>query len=242
MISSAARSPKPSSVVTQPRTRPLQVHRLPDPQPYVRMWERQQDLAGARYRGEIDDLLLLLEHEHVYTNGWQGKREHLLADEATLDRIGAAYHEIERGGDITYHGPGQLVGYSILNLRETGLGIREYVGRLEQVVIGTLAEFGIVAETKPGIVGVWVDDEKIGAIGVKVRRGVSYHGFALNVDPDLGYFEHIVPCGLHDTGVTSLAALLGRPVTLDDVVPVCVRAFAEVFDREPTWRNLSPDS
>ena len=220
-------------MAAQPRTHSIHIQRLPGLQPYLPMWERQQELARRRAADEIDDLLLLLEHEHVYTNGWQGKREHLLADEATLKRIGAAYHEIERGGDITYHGPGQLVGYSIMSLREAGLGVREYVSRLERVVIGTLAEFGLAAETKPGIVGVWVDEEKIGAIGVKVRRGISYHGFALNVDPDLSYFEHIVPCGLHETGVTSLATLLGRPLDLDEVVPVCIRAFTEVFNREP---------
>ena len=226
-MSFEADSRKPSDIGAPP----VEIHRLTGPQPYIPTWEHQQRLAGERARGERPDLLLLLEHEHVYTNGWQGKREHLLASDQTLRKIGAAYHEIERGGDITYHGPGQLVGYSILHLRSAGLGVRQFVGMLEQVVILTLAHYGVPAHTKPGIVGVWVGDEKIGAIGVKVRKGVSYHGFALNVDPNLDYFDHIVPCGLPNAGVTSLARTLGRPVSVEDVVPVCAEAFGSVFER-----------
>lgn len=219
-----------SNPARSPAGRIESVH-LPGPVPYLPMWRRQQELAAARERGEIGDLLLFLEHEHVYTNGWRGDRSHLLADDVTLGRIGASYHEIERGGDITYHGPGQLVVYPIIDLREAGLGVREYVGRLEAVVIRTLAEFGVEATTKPGIVGVWVGDEKIAAVGVKVRRRITYHGFALNVSPDLSYFSHIVPCGLEGVGVASLETVLGRPVAVDEVIPACERAFAEAFDR-----------
>jgi lipoate-protein ligase B len=213
-------------------TRELTVVRLPGLTPYVPMWERQRHLAAARERGEIGDLLLLLEHEHVYTNGRGGKREHLLADEATLIRLGAAYRPIDRGGDITYHGPGQLVGYHIVDLAGLGIGVRDYVRGLERALIATAAQFGVEANTVPGLTGVWVGDEKLVAIGIKVGRGVAYHGFALNVTPDLTYFDQIVPCGIPDRGVTSLARLLNRPVTIDEVAPACAAALAAVFGYE----------
>lgn len=215
----------------------IEIVRLPGLVPYVPMLERQRKLAEARGRGEIDDTLLFLEHEHVYTNGWRGERSNLLADDATLLRIGASYHEIERGGDITYHGPGQLVAYPIVDLRAMRTGVREYVGRLERVVIETLAQFGIEAGTKPGIVGVWVGEEKIAAVGVKVKRGIAYHGFALNVNPDLEYFNYIVPCGLNDVGIASMSSILGRDVSIDEVAPACASAFGEVFELEPVWAS-----
>ncbi|MGH2561246.1 MAG: lipoyl(octanoyl) transferase LipB [Thermomicrobiales bacterium] len=220
----------------------LSVVRLPGLTPYVPMWERQRALAAARERGEIGDLLLLLEHEHVYTNGRGGKREHLLVDEATLIRLGAAYHPIDRGGDVTYHGPGQLVGYLIIALAALGIGVRDYVRGLERALIATAAHFGIEATAIPRLTGVWVGDEKLVAIGVKVGRGVAYHGFALNVAPDLTYFDHIVPCGIPDRGVTSLARLLGRPVSLDEVAPVCARAIAAAFDVAIASTSYSVDA
>jgi lipoate-protein ligase B len=146
-----------------------------------------------------------------------------------LARLGASYYEVDRGGDMTYHGPGQLVGYAIVDLAGAQLGVRTYVRNLEQVLIETAARFGVAATTAPGRPGVWVGDAKLGAIGVKVSRGVAYHGFSLNVAPDLSYFRHIVPCGLTGRGVTSLAQVLGRQLTVDEVAPVCARAFADVF-------------
>lgn len=236
--------PRSSSIATHKRDRApagrIESVHVAGPVPYLPMWKQQQELAAARERREIGDLLLLLEHEHVYTNGWRGDRSHLLADDATLRRIGASYHEIERGGDITYHGPGQLVAYPIIDLREAGLGVREYVERLEAVVIRTLAEFGVEAATKPGIIGVFAGDEKIAAVGVKVRRRITYHGFALNVNPELDYFSHIVPCGLDGVGIASLETALGRPIDVDEVMPVCERAFAEVFDRWLQARDPTP--
>jgi lipoate-protein ligase B len=202
---------------------------LRGPVPYLPMWQRQQALATARVRGEIGDQLLLLEHPHVYTNGRHGDRRHLLADETTLARIGAAYHEVDRGGDITYHGPGQLVGYPIVSLEQLGVGVRTYVRGLETAIIHTAAHFGVEATAEPGYTGVWVGRDKLAAIGVRVTRGVAFHGFALNVAPDLSYFNQIVPCGIPDRGVTSLGQLCGRSISVAEVVPICAAALAEVL-------------
>ncbi len=220
--------------------RHLDVVRVPGLTPYLPMWERQQALAAAREQQQIGDLLVLLEHPHVYTNGRNGRREHLLVDEATLARLGARYLEVDRGGDLTYHGPGQLVGYAIIDLDDAGLGVRPYVRRLEQVLLRTAAHFGVKATTAPGYTGVWVGDEKLAAIGVRVRRGVSYHGFALNVDPDLSYFGSIVPCGIPDRGVTSFARLLGHHVAVAEVASICADTFAEVFGLDLRWRSRLP--
>jgi lipoyl(octanoyl) transferase len=217
------------------RGEPLVLVRLPGLTPYQPLWKRQQALAAARRQNEIDDLLFLLEHPHIYTNGRRGRREHLLIAEATLAALGAGYIEVDRGGDITYHGPGQLVGYAIVDLTRARVGVRAYVHGLEQVLIRTAAQFDVKATTAAPYTGVWVGDAKLGAIGVKVSRNVTYHGFAFNVDPDLTYFSHIVPCGIPNRGVTSLARLLGRTVSVDEVAPVCARAFAEEFGFDFRW-------
>lgn len=219
---------------------PLDVIRLSGLTPYLPLWQRQQALAAARSRHEIDDRLLLLEHPHIYTNGRGGRREHLLVDEATLAACGARYVEVDRGGDITYHGPGQLVGYAILDLNAAGLSVRAYVRGLEQVLVQTAAHFGVRATTVPGYTGVWVGDAKLAAIGVKVSRNVTYHGFAFNVDPDLSYFRRIVACGIPDRDVTSLARRLGHPLTIDEVAPVCARAFAGEFGYDLRWGSPDP--
>jgi lipoyl(octanoyl) transferase len=220
---------------TPPGSAPLDVVRLTGLTPYQDLWAQQQALAAARARNEIDDLLFLLEHAHVYTKGRRGRREHLLIEEASLAALGASYIEVDRGGDITYHGPGQLVGYAIIDLNRRGLGVKAYVQGLEQVLIRTAAQFQVKATTVPGYTGIWVGDAKLGAIGVRVSRSVTYHGFAFNVDPDLSYFDHIVPCGIPDRGLTSLGQLLGHRVTVDEVAPVCARAFADVFGVELRW-------
>ncbi len=207
--------------------------------PYLPMWECQRSLAATRERGEVGDLLLLLEHEHVYTNGRRGDRSHLLANDATLARLGAAYHSIDRGGDITYHGPGQVVGYPIVHLGHASLSIRSYVRGLEEALIRTVAYFGLKATSIPGYTGVWVGDDKLAAIGVKVSYGVAYHGFALNVSTDLSYFDHIVACGIPDRGVTSLERLLGRVVAIEEVAYLCARSFAETFDLDLHWMQSS---
>jgi len=213
--------------------------RLPGPAPYLPVWAWQRELAAARAAGWLGNLLLLLEHEHVYTLGRRGDAAHLRADVATLAGLGAACHRVDRGGDITYHGPGQLVGYPIVRLGGAGRGVRAYVGALETALVRVAAAFGIAAASAPGHPGVWVGREKLAAIGITVSRGVAYHGFALNVAPDLAYFDRIVPCGLADAGVTSLAALLGRAVTVDEVISHCARAVAGACGLQLRWADPS---
>ncbi len=186
-------------------------------------------LQRAVHEHTDDQYLLLQEHPHVYTLGSSAKREHILRDPAS---VGADLVVADRGGDVTYHGPGQLVGYPIVSLAEWRAGQRDvvaYVRRLEAVLVAALADFGIAATRSAGYTGVWVGDEKVAAIGVRVSRGRTRHGFALNVDPDLAMFGHIVPCGIHDRGVTSMARLLGRPVSTREVTDRVVARFAEAF-------------
>jgi lipoic acid synthetase len=183
------------------------------------------------------DYLLLQEHPHVYTLGSSAKPEHVLREPAS---VGATLVHADRGGDVTYHGPGQLVGYPIISLAEWKAGQRDvvaYVRKLEAVLVAVCADFGIDAGRSEGFTGVWVGDEKIAAIGVRVSRGRTRHGFALNVDPDLAMFEHIVPCGIHDRGVTSMARLLARSVDMHAVVDRVVARFGEVFECDTAERQ-----
>jgi lipoyl(octanoyl) transferase len=189
----------------------------------------QQRTAEAVRAGGAPTLILL-EHPPVYTLGARGNTEHLLlSHEAYLSR-GAEVHRSDRGGDVTFHGPGQLVAYPILDLRTYGLGPVWYVRTLEALIIDVLSRFGIVATRLEGRPGVWVGDEKIAAIGVRVSRGVTTHGFALNVSTDLSFFLHIVPCGLAAAGVTSMQALTGETFPMRDVEAEIVDAFGRLFD------------
>ena len=183
---------------------------------YLDAWELQRSLARRVQDGAEPNTLLLLEHPAVYTIGRRGKREHVLLDDIQLANRGISLHEADRGGEVTYHGPGQLVAYPILDLREWG-GPVKYVRTLEQVLIETLADFGILAGLVDGLTGVFVGGEKIAAIGVKISRGVSYHGLALNVNTDLSLFDHIIPCGITDRPVTSMARVMDADVDLDVV-------------------------
>jgi lipoyl(octanoyl) transferase len=176
-----------------------------------------------------DDYLLLLQHPHVYTLGAHADDRHVLVDPA---EVGATLERTDRGGDVTYHGPGQLVGYPILDLTQHRRDISWYMRSLEEVFIHTARDFGIAAERSPGAAGVWVGNYKLVAMGVHLSRWVTSHGFALNVNTDLRYFEWIVPCGLHGKEVTSLAKLLGRPVGMDEVTERVVEHFGEVFGVE----------
>ena len=177
----------------------------------------QDELVRSVRNGESPNTLLLLEHDHVYTRGRLSRDEHLLASEAELASAGVAIHETDRGGQITYHGPGQLVGYPVINLRGLGWGPLQYVRALEQVIVDALSGFGVEAHTEEGLTGVWTAHGKIAAIGVKISQGIAFHGFAINVNTDLSYYRHIVPCGIADRPVTSLAALLGEPVDMEAV-------------------------
>src|SRR5229473_82260 len=173
---------------------------------YVEAFDLQRALVDQRKRGEIPDQFLIVEHPHTITLGRNGHMENLLAREEILDRAGVAFFPTDRGGDITYHGPGQLVGYPILDLREWKRDVGAYVRAIEQVIIDTLADYGIAAGRIPKLTGVWVEERKIAAIGVHLSRWVTSHGFALNVSTDLTYFQYIVPCGL-TRPVTSMAEL-----------------------------------
>lgn len=196
---------------------------------YAEAWALQRALVAGRQEGRVPDLLLLLEHAPVITIGRSGRRGNVLMPAEELRRRGIALYEVERGGDVTYHGPGQLVGYPIVHLRGLGEDVGRYVRLLEESVIATLASFGITAGRERGYPGVWVGGAKICAVGVAVKRAVTMHGFALNVTTPPEAFAAINPCGL-GRPVTSMAAVLGRPVALADVRPIYAAAFSRVFE------------
>ena len=197
---------------------------------YGEALQLQQELVAARKAGAAADHLLLLEHPHVITLGRNGQMQNLLASEEILERAGISFYPTDRGGDVTYHGPGQLVGYPILDLREWKRDVGAYVRSLEQALIDTLAEYGIEAGRIPKLTGVWVGERKIAAIGVHLSRWVTSHGFALNVNTDMSYFQYIVPCGLTKP-VTSMEQL-GVRTSLPEVSQVFTAHFGRVFERE----------
>ena len=211
--------------------RTLDVRRL-GLMPYDEALALQRALVEDRRAGRIGDTLLLAEHPHVLTLGVRGDggRAHILASADVLAARGIDIHETGRGGDITYHGPGQLVGYPILDLKPDRCDVHRYVRDLEEVLIHAVADFGIEAGRVEGLTGVWVGREKLAAIGVRIARWVTSHGFALNVTTDLDYFNLIVPCGIADRGVTSMAALTGRPLKAAEVDGRIVEHFAKVFN------------
>ena len=207
--------------------------------PYREALALQQELVEERQAGRVPDLLLLLEHPHVISRGVAARhsRANILASADELAGRGVEVHEAPRGGDVTYHGPGQLVGYPILDLRPDRCDVHRYVRDLEAVLIATARAFGVAAGRVAGLTGVWVGDRKLAAIGVRLSRWVTSHGFALNVDTDLDYFNLIRPCGIRGRGVASLAALTGRRLAVRDVEPVLVREFAGVFGRTLATRE-----
>ena len=197
---------------------------------YAEAFVLQQQFVERRKLGEIPDQLLIVEHPHVVTMGRNAHDENLLCAPELLDRAGIEFHRTDRGGDVTYHGPGQIVGYPIFDLREWKRDVMAYVRGVEQMLIDALAEFGIAAGREAGATGVWTEQGKIAAIGVHISRWVTSHGFALNVATDLNYFRYIVPCGLTKP-VTSMQAL-GCQADRDQVITAVARSFARVFDRE----------
>jgi lipoate-protein ligase B len=203
---------------------------------YEECWELQEDIAGEVGEGKAPETLLLLEHPHTYTCGRRGGRDNILVDDATLANEGVTVLDVNRGGDVTYHGPGQLVAYPIINLHKYGeeIDYPGYVRALERVLISTLADLGVEAHALEGLSGAWVNrgegEEKLAAVGVRVDgRGITSHGIALNVTTDMRYFEQIVPCGITDKGVASLADLLPVVPSMDHVKAAFTRRFAEVF-------------
>lgn len=200
---------------------------------YADAWELQRTLFDLRHYGLIGDVLLLTEHEKVYTLGKGADANHLLANEEELKRSGIEVFHIDRGGDVTYHGPGQIVGYPILDLAQYKTDLHWYLRGLEEVIIRTLEEYDIEAEREEGMTGVWVKGEKIAAIGVKVSRWVTMHGFALNVNTDLKEFGRIIPCGIFHKGVTSMAMQTGKEIPMGDVQTRLMEFFGLVFGCEP---------
>jgi lipoyl(octanoyl) transferase len=193
----------------------------------------QRSLVDERRAGRVGDVLLFVEHPHVLTLGVRGDggRSHILASADALSSRGVEIHETGRGGDITYHGPGQIVGYPIVDLQPDRCDVHRYVRDLEEVLIRAAADYGVVAHRVDGLTGVWVGHEKLAAIGVRIARWVTSHGFALNVTTDLEYFDLIVPCGIAGRGVTSLARLLGHPIDRAAVEDNIGRHFCDVFER-----------
>jgi lipoyl(octanoyl) transferase len=189
----------------------------------------QGERVAARKTGAIPDTLLLLEHPHVYTLGRNAKKDNILLSTEQLAARGVQVFEIDRGGDVTYHGPGQLVGYPIFDLAQQRRDIAWYMRSLEEALIGVSGEYGIQAGRLAGAPGVWVGNDKLAAMGVHIARWVTSHGFAFNVNTDLRYFDWIVPCGLRGKGVTSLERLLGRRIEMDQVAEQVVRHFERVF-------------
>ncbi len=219
--------------------------------PYKETWDFQEELFERnvqrklqnRSEGKADgegteDVLLFVEHPHVYTLGKSGDAFHLLVSEEKLKEIGATYYPINRGGDITYHGPGQIVGYPLLDLEHFFTDIHKYMRYLEEAIIRTIAHYGIVGGRIEGLTGVWLDIDdpkkarKIAALGVKCSRWLTMHGFAFNVNTDLNYFNHIVPCGITDKTVTSLSKELGSEMDMEEVKRILLKELAEVFQFE----------
>ena len=200
--------------------------------PYGDALELQRDLVVRRRDGLIGDQLLLLEHPHVITLGTSSHTDHVLVDDAQRALLGIELFDTGRGGDVTYHGPGQLVGYPILDLKLDRCDLHRYIRDLESALIHALAEFELHCERREGLTGVWLKDAKIAAIGVRVSSGwITSHGFALNVNTDLAFFDAIVPCGLRNHAVTSMQSALGQQVELRAVAQAVTRAFAETFER-----------
>ncbi len=196
---------------------------------YQAAWDFQRELAERRFLNEIPNLLLMMQHPPTITIGKTGSKEHLLVDPAFLAQKGISLLEVDRGGDITYHGPGQLVGYPIIALSESQPDVLVYLRQIEQALILTLQQFNIAAGRKEEYTGVWVTDEKVAAIGIKVSHWITMHGFALNVTPDLTPFDYIVPCGIRNKNITSMVKLLDYPICVEDVIPKLVTQFGSVF-------------
>jgi lipoate-protein ligase B len=218
--------------------KPLDVSNL-GLQPYGSALDLQHQLVTARREGRINDTLLLLQHPPVITLGRRGNEEHILVSREWLDEHQIQVHRVERGGDVTYHGPGQLVGYPIIDLTQHHADVGWYMHSLEEVLIRTLADFGIAARRLPGNIGVWLDDRrKIASLGVRIESWITFHGFALNVQQDVSHFQLIVPCGLADKEVTSMETALGRPVDITTVGERVVDNFCTVFDMKARQTSL----
>ncbi len=207
---------------------------------YAEAHRLQKELQAKRISGEIDDTVLLLEHPPVLTMGRSAKEQHILAAPEVLAARGISVHEVGRGGDVTYHGPGQLVAYPIIDLKPDRRDVRKYMWSLEETMIRTCADLGLAATRVEGLNGAWIGNRKVGAVGVRISRWVTMHGLALNANIDLMHFELIVPCGIQDKTVTSLSAELGRTVSAADLIDPLARHLADLFDTTVEWQDAVP--
>ena len=197
--------------------------------PFEAALKIQHQLMSGKKNGMEEDYLLTVEHPHTYTIGSTGSLENLLVDEEYLNSNGIKLQHIKRGGDITYHGPGQLVVYPILNLNNYYKDLHRYLRDLEEVLILTVKYFGIAAGRKNRLTGIWVGDEKLASIGIKMSKWITMHGTALNVSTNISYFDNIIPCGVRDKSVTSMSKILGKSLEVKEVSPVYVKSFSRVF-------------
>lgn len=202
---------------------------------YIQAYNLQRKLLQQRLEGEIADVLLLLKHPPVFTIGKSGKLENVLISQEELAEEGISLFFTDRGGDVTYHGPGQLVGYPIIDLRQRGKDIHRYVDDLEEVLIRTLASFSITATRDESHAGVWVEGEEIAAMGIAVKKWVTMHGFALNVNPNLEHFSLINPCGFSDRKATSISKLLSKSIPMEEVIERLIAHFSDVFSAGIEW-------
>lgn len=197
---------------------------------YKEAWDLQKDLLEKRYRNEISDTLLLLEHPHTYTLGKVADKKNLIENESYLKKNDISVYEIDRGGDITYHGPGQIVGYPIINLEGWQKDTHKYLRALEEVLMMTCKDYGLNSQRNSKYTGVWIGNKKIAAIGIKISRWITMHGFAFNVNTDLNLFKGIIPCGISDKEVTSLKKELSKDISIDEVKTSLLKNFKEIFN------------
>jgi lipoate-protein ligase B len=205
---------------------------------YQKAWDLQHRLWSKRVEGELPDLLLILEHPHVITLGRRGNRSHLIASPEVLEAMKIPILHVERGGDVTYHGPGQMVVYPILDLKEYGYRLIRYIGQLEEVILCALKDAGIEGRRDPLNRGVWVDGEKIASVGVAIKRWVSFHGFSLNYETNLKYFELINPCGLKGKKMTTMAKILGTEISRERLIERISFHFKQIFERDWEEKDL----
>lgn len=198
----------------------------------------QEQQLQARIKSEIPDSLYLLEHDPVITLGLSTKPEHLLLDRETLQQRGIEVFKVNRGGDVTYHAPGQLVAYPVINLNPDRRDVRRYVWNLEEVMLRITAAYGVSGRRIPGFNGAWIENRKIGAVGVRIKKWVTMHGFSFNVTNDLHPYDFIIPCGIRDKTVTSLQNELHRWIDIGEVVQLTARVFSEVFERQISWQSV----
>lgn len=205
---------------------------------YKEIWDLQKIIHKKRIDREIEDTLILVEHKPVITMGKSGKENNLLIPTKSLKDKGIDFYRIERGGDVTYHGPGQVVGYPIFNIKDGLIGIKPFIDRIEDVIIATLKEFGIKGKKRTKMIGVWTETDKVCSIGIAVKRWVSFHGFALNVNTNLKYFDYIIPCGLKDVTMTSMQKILNKKISINEVKEFLVKNFSSFFKKNIERRCL----